>query len=1166
MAAPDGSIIVDTKIRTDGMEAGSREIENSLVGIKDSMKFALQSIKDFPKIAKIAFSSASSAIRGVITGTKDLSTQTQDAAEKQSQAAQKASAALAEQEKKVNALRQKMIEYGNAKIPTQEYMQAEKEIEKLSQKLKIAEDRKRKFVASGGQITELTKEYKAASQEVESLSQKLEAAKEKRRVIETEGRSTELTKEYKTASQEVDRLEKALLRAYDRREALEKGGKKGGSAFQNLERSIEQLEHKLQMAEADKARLESESSQKTKPFKAIENEIESLERKLQEAEQKKAQLESESVQKTKPFKAIEYDIERLREQLEEAVIKKSQLEQSGRGHVSGIDTEEFAKLSQEYQLAAQKLEELRQKEAEAAEESRRLAEIGKNAKVSNPHVIKLRAEIERLTERQKLLERAGVGGLGFQEWERNAQRIQRLNAALKRYQNGAEKAKKSTKKLNKEIRNTSKSNKKSSDSFLSHFKTILKYTVGIRSMYILFNRLRSGLKEGLENLAQYSDDTNQAISLLMSRMTQLKNAFATAFSPLIEVAAPYLARFISLLAEAATWTSQLFSALMGKDTFTKASQVQQDYTDSLDKSKDSTEELKKATEKALAPFDEIIQLQKAQSKTDKDKDKTELKPEQMFETVQVSNQMKVMAEDIKKTFDGLFNPIKKSWEDNGPAVLESMKNVFASAKKLASDVGASFMQVWNVEGYGKKITDDLLITFANLAQTVANLITQFDKAWNSGNTGTNILRHLGDIILEITGFFRQASESLKNWAADLDFSPLLMAFDRVLVAIKPIVADVGNAILWLLDNVLLPVTKWGIEQALPEVFNLIAAALKVFHSVIQALKPLALWLWESYLKPFGEWSGKVIISALKKITELLTKFSDWIRENQEIIQGVTILVLEFFAAWKTIQLLSFIQQSGGVIEALKRITTAIMGSTLAKTKDIAETAILNAMYAKDFVVSMGKAAAAILKANANFILFTASITAIIGLIVVLAKNWNKMSPTEKVISSILAAAAAVGVLAVALGAVKGAAGAALVAAALAAGIAAATIAINAGKRQVSSYQSAGRSMSGREYAPAAAYMAVPYRMPRLATGTVVPPRAGEFAAILGDNKRETEVVSPLSTMKQALLEALQEAGIGGENKTAGPIYMEIDGKVFARMINPYMESEKSRIGVRMVNT
>lgn len=991
MAAPDGSVIIDSKINTDGVRAGGQEIEKSLVGIKDSMKFAIQSLKDFPKIAKIAFSSATSAIKGTITGTKELGTQSQDAAQKQSQATQKVNTALSEQEKKVNALRQKMIEYGNAKIPTQEYAQAEKEIENINKKLDAAVEKQIKFVETGGN------------------------------------------------------------------------------------------------------------------------------------------------RKSRAFESMEYDIERLREQLEEAVIKKNQLEKSGRGHVGGIDTEEFAKMSREYELAAQKLEELRQKEAAAAEESRRLAEIGKNAKVSNPFIVRLRSEIERLTERQKLLEKAGVGGPGFQEWEKNAQIIQRLSAVLKRYQSGADKAKKSTRKLNSEIKNTGKSTKKSNDSFLSHIKTILKYTIGIRSMYILFNKLRSGLKEGLGNLAQYSDDTNQAISLLMSRMTQLKNAFATAFSPIIEVAAPALARFISLLAEAATWTSQLFSALMGKDTFTKAVQVQQDYADSLDKSKDSTEDLKKATEKALAPFDEIIQLQKAQSKTTSSgKDKNELKPEQMFETVQVSNEAKAMAEDVKKTFAGLFDPIKESWNENGPVVLESMKGVFSSIKNLAGDVGASFMQVWNAEGYGKRITDDLLITFSNLAQTVTNLVNQFDRAWNSGNTGTNILRHLGDIVLEITGFFRQASESIKNWSANLDFSPLLKAFDRVLVAIRPIVSDISSALLWLLNNVLLPITKWGIEQALPSVFNLIAAALKVLHSVIQALKPLALWLWESFLQPVGKWTGSVIIAAIQKIVEWLTKFSDWINAHQTAVQNITTIVVAFFAAWKFTQFVTGIAQVvaslGGFIGIAEKVI-GVLSSTISTISPL-----------------------------------TLALTGIISVIAILAKNWSKMTPSEKVISSVLAAAAAVAVLAVALGAVKGAAGAALVAAALVAGVAAATIAVNAGKRQVSSYQSAGRSVSGRSYVPAAAYMAVPYRMPRLATGTVVPPRAGEFAAILGDNNRETEVVSPLSTMKQALFEALKEAGVGSENKTAGPVYLEMDGKIFARLINPYMDTEKSRIGVRMVNT
>lgn len=68
------------------------------------------------------------------------------------------------------------------------------------------------------------------------------------------------------------------------------------------------------------------------------------------------------------------------------------------------------------------------------------------------------------------------------------------------------------------------------------------------------------------------------------------------------------------------------------------------------------------------------------------------------------------------------------------------------------------------------------------------------------------------------------------------------------------------------------------------------------------------------------------------------------------------------------------------------------------------------------------------------------------------------------------------------------------------------------------------------------------RIPALATGTVVPPNR-EFLAMLGDNKSETEVVSPLSTMKQAMLEALRESGGSGGGDVILHVY--INGRKMA---------------------
>nr|DAM01045.1 MAG TPA: minor tail protein [Bacteriophage sp.] len=745
-----------------------------------------------------------------------------------------------------------------------------------------------------------------------------------------------------------------------------------------------------------------------------------------------------------------------------------------------------------------------------------------------PSVRNLQDEVDRYKDALYYAEKAGYG-LGDAPYDKALAGLQRAKKAMQDYKkkllgvdNEQKKASKSGSKLNKSLKGTEKASRGARIGLGRMLATSILFSTVFRAI----SAVTGGLKEGMDNLAQYSDDTNKALSMLMSSMTQLKNSFGTAFSPLVEYAAPALAQFINLLSQAVTWTAQLLAALTGKDTFVKAVKVQQNYADSLDKTKDETKDAAKETEKALAPFDKLIQITTGKKKSE---DKNELKPEDMFATEEVSNDIKLQAEAIKNTLGKLFDPLKESWLENGPQVMSSLQNTFSAIKKLASDVGASFMQVWNVEGYGKAITDDLLITFANLVDTVGNLVTNFDKAWVSGDTGTNILRHLGDIILEITGFFRQASESLKEWSADLDFSPLLESFDRILISVKPIVSDVGNLLLWFLNDVLLPIAKWGVEQALPTVFDLIAAALKAIHSVIDALKPLGIWLWEEFLQPLGEWTGAVIIAALEKVVEWLTKFSDWVSQNQTLVENITLAVLAFFAAWKFSEFVlgigQLISNLGGFLAIGERVI-----SLLARTVSNINPLVL-------------------------------AISGIISLIAVLAKNWSNMSPTEKVIASILAAASAVGILAVALGALAGGVGAGVVAASLAAGIAAATIAINAGKRAASAGYSGG--YGGRGDYPMSAYAAVPYKMPMLATGTVVPPRAGMFAAILGDNNRETEVVSPLSTMKQALKEALAESNISSRNQIA-KAELILDGTRFGQLVVKFGNNEKNRVGVRMV--
>lgn len=764
----------------------------------------------------------------------------------------------------------------------------------------------------------------------------------------------------------------------------------------------------------------------------------------------------------------------------------------------------------------------------------------KSVKHLSPEFNNLQDNVDRYEDALHRAERAGQQ-LGDSDYDEAYKGLQRAKKAAEDYKkslsgisNNNKKASKSGNKFNKSLRGTEKSSKGAHRGLARMLATSILFSTVFRAI----SAITGGLKEGINNLAQYSNNTNKALSNLMSAMTRLKNSFASAFSPIVQYVEPVLTRFINYLSQAVTYVGKLFAALTGKKYFEQATSVQQNYAESLNDTSESADKVSdslddttksaKAAQKQLAAFDElnVLDFDKDESvkiELPKAEQKTELKPEDMYETVQIESDILDMAQRIKEVLAGLFNPIKESWIENGPYVMEALHYMASSAIQLASDMGSSFMQVWNTEGYGKEITDDLLISFGNLAYTAGNLVTNFDKAWISGETGTNILRHIGDLIIELTGFIRESSEVIKNWSSDINFSPLLESFDRVLQAINPVVGDVGDLLLWFLSNVLLPIAKWGVEQGVPEVFDLIAAALWSIHSVIEALKPLGVWLLETFLLPLGKWTGDTIIAALQKIVEWLGKFSDWINNHQSAVQYATTIILAFFTAWK------FVQFVNGITSMLK-VTPLLIEKFVSLLGSI-----------NPIIVAVGS---------------------ILSLIGVLAQNWDKMTPSERVISGILAAASAIGILAVALGALTGGVGAAVVAASLAAGIAAATIAINAGKRQVSSYQSSS-SRAGRSFYPASAYSAVTYSMPKLATGTVVPPRAGEFAAILGDNNRETEVVSPLSTMKQALLEALVESGITSQNQS-GTLYMQVDGKTFARLMMPYMKSEESRIGVNLV--
>lgn len=172
--------------------------------------------------------------------------------------------------------------------------------------------------------------------------------------------------------------------------------------------------------------------------------------------------------------------------------------------------------------------------------------------------------------------------------------------------------------------------------------------------------------------------------------------------------------------------------------------------------------------------------------------------------------------------------------------------------------------------------------------------------------------------------------------------------------------------------------------------------------------------------------------------------------------------------------------------------------------------------------------------------------ALVTVIGKLALAWDDMTGGEKVVGILASVTTAALIAAVALGAFQSALTLGVAIAAIVAGIATLMITIDSATERAKN--SAKMAQQGLQ-------------IPGLAKGGVVPPN-NPFLAVLGDNPRETEIVSPYSTIKQAAGEAIAENGGSGVSRVEIVVRAK-DG--FTRNLSYSLSEESRRRGVRLVN-
>ena len=203
--------------------------------------------------------------------------------------------------------------------------------------------------------------------------------------------------------------------------------------------------------------------------------------------------------------------------------------------------------------------------------------------------------------------------------------------------------------------------------------------------------------------------------------------------------------------------------------------------------------------------------------------------------------------------------------------------------------------------------------------------------------------------------------TLNNGLMKVDFGKIRSSLRKLWEALSPFAINVGEGLLWFWENVLVPLGTWTANEVVPRFLDALSGAITALNNVLKALQPMFQWFWDKVLLPITKWTGGVFLQIWDKINAALQEFSRWCANNPGTIQTITVIIGTFFAAWKVTELLSFVQQSGGVIAAIRRIATAMTASTVAKLADKAETIALNALYAKDFVISLAQGAAGIAK-------------------------------------------------------------------------------------------------------------------------------------------------------------------------------------------------------------
>lgn len=527
-------------------------------------------------------------------------------------------------------------------------------------------------------------------------------------------------------------------------------------------------------------------------------------------------------------------------------------------------------------------------EAQRAEEQR-IIELKDNAIVRDQRIVELAERRRELLKEIKDLERAGVTS-GYQDYDIRRQELSAIEQQIRdygsrNYGTGAKKTKdafwkvlssvqkmsesayktigkyfkkfvlapfkllKSTAK--KSFSQVKKSAKSSNNIFKAGLKNILKYGLGIRSVYILVNKIRTAIKEGFSNYTNAFSDFKDSVNGLKASALTLKNAFASAFAPIVQIAIPYLQQLIVWMTRALNLFAQFTAALTGQNTYRRA----------VEQTTDAIEAQNKAQNKQLSGLDKLNNLTSDSGSGGKD-------TSDMFEEVPIDEHFKNLAEKTRDVMEKLFKPLKDAWNKEGKFVMDSWKYALDEIKKLAKDIGRDFLEVWQ-QDKTVAMFEDILHIIGDIGLVIGNLARNFRDAWNENKTGLKIFENIRDILAVIIHNIRLAADYTVEWADKINFQPLLTKIEEWTRSLIPVFDSLSGILTDFYTHVLLPLAKWTLEKGLPDLLQVFID----FNNKVdwEKLRSRLQEFWD-HLEPFAEKVGEGLIIFIGDLADALADF------------------------------------------------------------------------------------------------------------------------------------------------------------------------------------------------------------------------------------------------------------------------------------------------------